>query len=65
MAAWGAAGLSLCVLWAFLTLPFFQTYLHMRPIEVEDWYMVGITTLAVYLFETWRKSRLRRQEKLT
>ena len=60
--AWGAAFMSLCILWLFLYAPFFQEYLRTRPIEWQDWLMVVLTTLAVYGYETYRKNRLRKKE---
>ena len=60
LSVWGAAGLSLFILWCFMHLTFFQIYLRMRPIEWQDWLVVAVTTLAVYGYETWRKNRLRR-----
>ena len=57
---WGAAGLSLCILWLFMNAPFLQTYLRMRPIEWQDWFVVVLTTLTVYLYEMNRKNCLRR-----
>ena len=48
-------GLSFCILFVFMYVPFFQTYLGMRPIVWQDWVIVGITTFAVYVAENIRK----------
>ena len=43
-----------------MNAPFLQTYLRMRPIEWQDWFVVVLTTLTVYLYEMNRKNCLRR-----
>jgi potassium/sodium efflux P-type ATPase len=52
----GAIAISVAMLLAFLHVPFFQTYLHMSPIDWQDWLVVAGATLAVFLFEEARKA---------
>ncbi|HLM84195.1 MAG TPA: cation transporting ATPase C-terminal domain-containing protein, partial [Candidatus Bathyarchaeia archaeon] len=52
----GAIFISVGMLMAFLHIPFFQTYLHMAPIDWKDWLVVAGSTLAVFLFEEARKA---------
>jgi hypothetical protein len=47
--------ISFGILMMFMYMPFFQKYLGMRPIAWQDWVVVGITTLAVYVAESIRK----------
>jgi P-type Ca2+ transporter type 2C len=47
--------ISLGILLSFMYLPFFRYYLHMSPIFWQDWMMVVICTVAVFLFEEARK----------
>ncbi|HBI16912.1 MAG TPA: ATPase [Candidatus Moranbacteria bacterium] len=55
----GSIFISFGILLAFLYLPFFQKYLRLSPIVWQDWLVVGLTTLAVYIFESVRKKRTR------
>jgi Ca2+-transporting ATPase len=57
---WGAIAASMFILWCFLHVSFFQTYLYMRPIETLDWVLVFFFTGLVFFFEEWRKKRLAR-----
>ena len=52
----GALAISVGMLLLFMYLPFFQKYLHMSPIKWQDWLMVLIGFLAVFIFEEARKS---------
>jgi magnesium-transporting ATPase (P-type) len=58
---WGALLSSCFLVIVFFSVPFFQHALRMVPIESKDWAVVGVTTLAVFSFEEWRKYRLRRE----
>lgn len=49
---------SVGVFFGFMYLPICQKYLHMLPIEKEDWLMVLITFLAIFIFEEIRKKRI-------
>lgn len=51
----GSIAVSFGILLAFMYLPFFQKYLRLSPIEWQDWLIVGLTTMAVYVFENVRK----------
>jgi Ca2+-transporting ATPase len=51
----GSIGISFGILLMFMYVPFFQTYLGMRPIVWQDWIIVIVTTFATYLFENIRK----------
>lgn len=48
--------ISLGILLCFMYVPFCQKYLGMVPIEWQDWIVVAISFLAVFLFEEARKS---------
>jgi magnesium-transporting ATPase (P-type) len=52
----GAILISVGILLAFMYVPFFRLYLHMAPIDWQDWLMVIVTTLAVFVFEEGRKA---------
>ncbi|MFA5777421.1 MAG: cation-translocating P-type ATPase [Parcubacteria group bacterium] len=47
--------ISLGILLSFMYLPFFQKYLGMVPIGWQDWTVVAISAVAVFLFEEARK----------
>jgi magnesium-transporting ATPase (P-type) len=51
----GAIFISVAILLAFMYLPFCQRYLHMLPIDGNDWLVVIATTILVFLFEEARK----------
>jgi P-type Ca2+ transporter type 2C len=55
----GAVLISVVILLSFMYLPFFQKYLHMRPIVWQDWLVVIISALAVFLWEQGRKAEER------
>lgn len=57
----GAIFISVGMLLAFLHVPFFQKYLHMSPIDWQDWLVVAGAALAVFLFEEARKAELTRK----
>lgn len=48
-------GVSILILLSFMYVPIFQKYLGMRPIAWQDWMIVIITTVAVYIAESIRK----------
>ena len=48
--------ISVGILLSFMYIPLFQRYLHMSPIELQDWMMVAIWVLIVFFFEEARKS---------
>jgi Ca2+-transporting ATPase len=48
--------ISFIMLLAFMYLPILQKYLHMSPIDGQDWLVVGISFLAVFFFEEARKA---------
>lgn len=52
----GAIFISIGILLIFMYLPFFQKYLHLSPIDWQDWSVVIVTTLAVFGWEEIRKS---------
>jgi sodium/potassium-transporting ATPase subunit alpha len=52
----GAVLISVAILLSFMYLPFFQKYLHMHPIEWQDWLVVAVTTCMVFLWEQGRKA---------
>ena len=52
----GAILVSVSVLLCFMYVPVLAEYLHMVPILWQDWMVVGITTLAVFVFEEARKA---------
>lgn len=58
MYVWGAIAFSFTLAWAFLNLSFFRMYLHMVPIDRTDWALVAFFTVAVFIYEEWRKKRL-------
>ncbi|MCX6766087.1 MAG: cation-transporting P-type ATPase [Candidatus Moranbacteria bacterium] len=55
----GAIFISVGILLSFIYLPFFQKYLHMHPIVWQDWLIVIVTTLLVFLWEEARKAEER------
>lgn len=57
---WGAMAFSFGIIWLFLNVSFFETYLHMTKIDSIDWIMVALFTSIVFLYEEWRKYRLAR-----
>ncbi|EKE11269.1 MAG: hypothetical protein ACD_15C00112G0013 [uncultured bacterium] len=56
----GAMLISILMLLSFMYLPFFQKYLHMHPIEWQDWLVVLISFLAVFIFEEARKGEVKK-----
>ena len=60
MYVWGAMAFSFGVIWMFLNVSFFQTYLHMTKIDSVDWMMVALFTSIVFVYEEWRKYRFAR-----
>jgi magnesium-transporting ATPase (P-type) len=56
----GAIFVSVAMLLSFLYIPFFQSYLHMAPIDRLDWLVVVGATLAVFLVEEARKAEARK-----
>lgn len=58
MYAIGAIIISIGMLLVFMYVPFLQKYLHMSPIAWQDWIVVIITTLAVFIFEEARKAEI-------
>ncbi len=53
----GSIFISFGILIAFMYLPFFQKYLRLSPIVWQDWLIVALTALVVYVFENVRKKR--------
>lgn len=51
--------IALGILLIFMYIPFFQKYLHMRPIDGLDWLMVVATCLIVFFWEEARKEESR------
>lgn len=52
----GAILISVAILLSFMYVPLFQKYLHMHPIVWQDWLVVVVTTLMVFLWEQGRKA---------
>jgi Ca2+-transporting ATPase len=52
--------ISLGILLSFQYVPFFQYYLQMSPIEWQDWLMVIVWTIMVFLFEEARKESVKK-----
>ncbi len=52
----GAIFVSVGILLAFMYLPFCQKYLHMLPVDGNDWLVVAVTAILVFLFEEARKT---------
>ncbi|MDP1845777.1 MAG: cation-transporting P-type ATPase [Candidatus Moranbacteria bacterium] len=52
----GSIFISICVLFSFMYIPFFQKNLHMAPIDFWDWTAVVVAFLAVFFFEEARKA---------
>ena len=48
--------ISVSLLLAFQYVPLFQKYLHMSPIDWQDWLVVMVTTIVVFVFEEARKA---------
>jgi magnesium-transporting ATPase (P-type) len=57
----GAIVLSVGMLLAFMHVPFFQYYLHMSPIDWQDWIVVVIVCLIVFVYEEARKAEKRKR----
>lgn len=55
----GSIFASCAILLIFMYVPFFQKYLRMSPIVWQDWLVVGITVVVVYIFENVRKRMAR------
>lgn len=51
----GSMIFSVSLFWLFMYVPFLASYLHMRPIDFQDWLVVIMTTLVVFGFEEMRK----------
>lgn len=58
---WFAMVFSSALIWCFLNVSFFQEHLRMTPIEKADWLMVGFFVFLVFIFEEWRKAKIRRR----
>jgi potassium/sodium efflux P-type ATPase len=54
--ALGAIAISVLMLLSFMHVPILQKYLHMSAIGWQDWIVVLISTLAVFLWEEGRKA---------
>lgn len=54
--ALGAIVISTAILLSFMYVPIFQSYLHMTPIEWQDWIAVIATIFAVFFYEEGRKA---------
>ena len=54
----GAILISITVLLSFMYIPFCQKYLHMLPITWQDWVVVIVSVVAVFIFEEGRKKEL-------
>ena len=54
--ALGAIVISVLMLLALMYVPLLQQYLHMAKIDWQDWLVVIISVLAVFIFEEARKS---------
>ena len=52
----GSIFISVGMLLAFMHIPIFAKYLHMAPIDMQDWLVVIGATLAVFVFEEARKA---------
>jgi len=52
----GSIFVSVCVLFSFMYIPFFQRNLRMAPIDLWDWMAVAGAFLAVFFFEEARKA---------
>jgi Ca2+-transporting ATPase len=57
----GAIFLSIGMLLAFMHVPFFQYYLHMSPIDWQDWIVVVIVCIIVFIYEEARKAEKRKR----
>lgn len=62
--ALGAIAISVSVFLAFMNIPLLSRYLRMFPIGWQDWVMVAITTLAVFVFEESRKSEEKKKSMI-
>jgi len=51
--------IALGILLLFMYVPFFQQYLHMRPIDGFDWIMVAATFAAIFFWEEARKEEMK------
>lgn len=58
--ALGAIAISVGILLSFMYNPVIREYLHMLPITLMDWIVVGVSILAVFVFEEYRKAKLKR-----
>lgn len=56
----GAIFLSIGILLMFMYVPFFQYYLHMSPIDWQDWIVVIVACLIVFIYEEARKAEKRK-----
>jgi sodium/potassium-transporting ATPase subunit alpha len=61
----GSIFISLGILLCFMYLPFCQKYLGMVAIKWQDWIMVAVSALAVFLFEEARKGENKYNKKET
>ncbi len=59
--ALGAIAISVGILLLLINVPLLRQYLHMSQIGWQDWLVVVITTLAVFILEESRKSDIRRK----
>ena len=60
----GAIGISVLMLLSFMHIPLLQEYLHMSAIGWQDWLVVIISTLAVFLWEEGRKAEISEQRTM-
>lgn len=58
--ALGAIASSVIILLSFMYVPVLAKYLHMSPIGWQDWLVVAITTIAVFVYEEGRKAEARK-----
>ena len=54
--ALGAIFIAVGILFSLMHVPFLQEYLHMMPINWQDWVVVIVTTIVVFVFEEARKA---------
>jgi magnesium-transporting ATPase (P-type) len=52
----GSIFISVGILLSFMYVPLFQKYLQMSPIGWQDWLMVAVSFVAVFLWEEGRKA---------
>jgi magnesium-transporting ATPase (P-type) len=60
---WGAMTISIGLMIAFTTVPFFQSALGMTRIDGLDWLAAIVFTLLIFFFEEARKTRLYREKQ--